>query len=218
MAKTSGLFITVEGVEGAGKSTIMRVIEGFLKQHILYKNKEIDFVITREPGGTEIAEAIRRVLLNCYEDTMSEDTELLLYFAARAEHLAQLILPALQSGKIVVCDRFTDASYAYQGGGRGIPEQRLAALENWVQGDLRPDVTILLDVSAEIGLKRASGRGALDRIEKEQIEFFERVRTSYLKRAKRFKNQYVVINANNSKNIVKKAVEKVLDNVLQTWR
>lgn len=217
-SQDKGLFITIEGVEGAGKSTVVKMIEHFLKQHAVYKEKKIEYIFTREPGGTEIAEAIRHVLLNCYSEAMSENTELLLYFAARAEHLAKLIGPALRSGKIVICDRFTDASYAYQGGGRGIPASRLSVLENWVQGTLRPDVTLLLDVPPEVGLCRIQKRGTLDRIEQEKIDFFKRVRVCYLKRAKRYHRQYIVIDTNCSKKEVKRKIEQVMDHVLCRWK
>lgn len=198
------MFITIEGIEGAGKSTAVNIITDYLKE------KEIDFIATREPGGTEIAEAIRQLLLCSYHEKMAEDTELLLMFASRAQHIAQVILPALNAQKVVICDRFTDASFAYQGGGRGVSEERIAILENWVQGQLRPDLTILLDVPTELGFKRINGRGGLDRIEQEKVHFFERVRACYLTRAERYSNRYRIINAAVSLKEMKTALIKVL--------
>ncbi len=195
-----GFFITVEGVEGAGKSTAMKFIEAHLREN------DIDVVVTREPGGTEIAEVIRHVLLDHHEEVMAEDTELLLMFASRAQHIVQVIKPNLLKGKTVLCDRFTDASFAYQGGGRCIPEARIAALEAWVLGDFRPDITILLDLPSEIGVSRVRGRGQLDRIETEELAFFNRVRECYLDRAKQYAERYRLINAEQSIAEVKQAL------------
>jgi len=168
-----GLFITLEGGEGAGKSTSLAFVCELLEQ----AGKRV--VVTREPGGTPLGEKIRELLLHGREN-MDVDTELLLMFAARAEHLARVIRPALADGTCVVCDRFTDATYAYQGGGRGVPEARIRILEEWVQQGLRPDLTLLLDIPAGQGLERAGQRSAPDRFEREQIDFFERVRNRYL--------------------------------------
>ena len=168
-----GLFITLEGGEGAGKSTSLAFVREFLEQagrHVL---------VTREPGGTPLGEKIRELLLHGRED-MQVDTELLLMFAARAEHLARVIRPALAEGACVVCDRFTDATYAYQGGGRGVPEARIRILEDWVQQGLRPGLTLLLDIPVEQGLGRAGLRSVPDRFEREKTDFFERVRNRYL--------------------------------------
>lgn len=173
-----GRFITLEGIEGAGKSSHIDTVEETLRQ----AGKSV--VATREPGGTPIAEKIRSVLLDKSNAKMSNDTELLLVFAARAEHLDVVIRPALRSGTWVVCDRFTDATYAYQGGGRGIDQARIAALEQWVQGELRPDLTLVLDLPVEEGLKRARNRSHADRFEAESYGFFARVRKNYLDRAK----------------------------------
>ena len=151
----------------------------------LLSKQDLEYVLTREPGGTEIAEDIRQVILKPHQEIMSPDTELLLMFASRAQHLATIILPALRAGKVVVSDRFTDATYAYQGGGRGVDEQRIEFLEQWVQQDLQPDLTILLDAPIELGLKRILSRGARDRIKQEKVDFFHRVRDSYLQRASR---------------------------------
>jgi len=172
-----GRFITVEGIEGAGKSTQMDVLRRFLDA------KGIPVVMTREPGGTPLGEAVRALLLNPDNGGMSADAELLLVFAARAEHLHKVVSPALESGNWVLSDRFTDATYAYQGGGRGIAQARIAALEQWVQGDLRPDLTLLLDVTVETGMARITARGQPDRFEREDGAFFQRIRDNYLQRA-----------------------------------
>lgn len=172
-----GRFITVEGIEGAGKSTQMEVIGEFLGA------RNIPVVMTREPGGTHLGEAVRELLLNPDNHGMATDAELLLVFAARAEHLHKVIRPALESGDWVLSDRFTDATYAYQGGGRGIAQARIGALEEWVQGSLRPDLTLLLDVPVEAGMARIEKRGRPDRFERENREFFQRIRDNYLQRA-----------------------------------
>jgi dTMP kinase len=183
-----GRFISLEGGEGAGKSTCL----AFVREYIEQTGRRV--IVTREPGGTELGEKIRDLLLHGRE-SMCVDTELLLMFAARAEHLATVIRPSLANGSDVLCDRFTDATYAYQGGGRGVPETRIQVLENWVQGDLRPDLTLLLDLPVDQGLARAGNRSAPDRFEREQLEFFERVRTSYLAAAKREPKRFRVIDA-----------------------
>ena len=172
-----GHFVTVEGIEGAGKSTQMDAIRQFLEE------RGIRVVMTREPGGTPLSEAVRTLLLDPDNRGMSPATELLLVFAARAEHLHKVIRPALESGHWVLSDRFTDATFAYQGGGRGIEAARIATLEEWVQGRLRPDLTLLLDVPVEAGMSRIAGRGQRDRFEREDREFFQRIRNSYLQRA-----------------------------------
>jgi len=187
MTTKKGLFITVEGLEGAGKSTVIQFIQNYLLLH------NVELVVTREPGGTEIAEAIRHLLLSYYEEKMAEDTELLLFYAGRAQHIASVIKPALDAGKVVLCDRFSDTSFAYQGGGRGIPEERLAILDHWVLGDLKPDLTLFLDVPIEVGMQRIKKRGACDRIESEELAFFERVRAAYLERAERYADRYRII-------------------------
>jgi dTMP kinase len=168
-----GLFITLEGGEGAGKSTSLTFVREFLEQ----AGRRV--VVTREPGGTPLGEKIRELLLHGREN-MHVDSELLLMFAARAEHLARVIRPALAEGTCVVCDRFTDATYAYQGGGRGASEAHIRILEDWVQQGLRPDLTLLLDIPVEQGLVRAGQRSAPDRFESEKMDFFERVRNRYL--------------------------------------
>ena len=183
-----GKFITIEGSEGAGKSTNIQFIENYLTE------KKIPFILTREPGGTPLAEKIRDLLLDKANTSLCDDTELLLMFAARAQHLNELIIPALKAGKWVISDRFTDASYAYQGGGRGLSWQKIAQLEQWVQGDLRPDATILLDIPVAQGMQRVRNRGEMDRFEQEQLSFFQRIRDSYLKLAKDNPERFHIIN------------------------
>nr|WP_201786915.1 dTMP kinase [Acidihalobacter prosperus] len=185
-----GRFITLEGGEGVGKSTQIAYARSLLEalgQRV---------VATREPGGTPLAEAIRALLKGETGEGMDADTELLLVFAARNEHLAKVIRPALQRGDWVLCDRFTDATYAYQGLGRGLPANRIEALEHWVQGDLRPDMTLLLDAPVELGFARVAKRGeAFDRFEREARNFFERVRAAYRERAGEFPERFRVIDA-----------------------
>lgn len=185
----SGLFITLEGPEGAGKSTNREYLAELLKQ------AGVEVVLTREPGGTPLAERIRELLLAPDSEVMAVDTELLLMFAARAQHLAGVIRPALARGAVVLCDRFTDATYAYQGGGRGLAHERIAILEQFVQGDLRPDLTLVFDLPVEVGLARAAARGKLDRFEQEQQSFFEAVRQTYLARAAQAPERYRVLDA-----------------------
>jgi dTMP kinase len=184
-----GKFITVEGIEGAGKSTCMQVLVDTLKV------QDITFIQTREPGGTALGEDIRDLLLGHKHTGMAYQTELLLMFAARAEHLQQKILPALNTGQWVICDRFTDATYAYQGAGRRLAIDSIAVLENWVQGELRPDLTLLLDLPVELGLQRAGKRSAPDRFESENLVFFERIRQGYLDIAKQQPQRVKVIDA-----------------------
>ncbi len=172
-----GRFITVEGIEGAGKSTQMAAIREYLSA------QGVRVVVTREPGGTRLGEAVRALLLDPGNRGMSSDTELLLVFAARAEHLHKVIVPALEAGDWVLSDRFTDATFAYQGGGRGVDGARIAALEQWVQGELRPDLTLLLDLPVATGMARINARGRPDRFEREDPAFFERIRSCYLQRA-----------------------------------
>lgn len=184
-----GRFITLEGGEGVGKSTNLRFIQQLLAQ------KQLDVLLTREPGGTGLAEKIRQLLLEKHSEAITPQAELLLVFAARAQHIQHVILPALTQGKWVLSDRFTDATYAYQGGGRNMDNQIIAWLENTVQGGLRPDLTLLLDAPVETGLLRAQHRGKLDRFESEQLDFFERVRQAYLARARQNPRRYAIIDA-----------------------
>ncbi|MDA8484763.1 dTMP kinase [Pseudomonas resinovorans] len=205
----SGLFITLEGPEGAGKSTNREYLAERLRSH------GIEVVLTREPGGTPLAERIRELLLTPSDETMGVDTELLLVFAARAQHLEGVIKPALSRGAVVLCDRFTDATYAYQGGGRGLPEARIALLENFVQGDLRPDLTLVFDLPVEVGLTRAAARGRLDRFEQEQRSFFEAVRQTYLQRAQAAADRYKVIDASLPLTEVQANLDKLLPELLE---
>ena len=199
-----GKFITVEGIEGVGKTTNI----DFIHQQLQAAGRDV--VLTREPGGTPLAEAIRGLLLDPAYTGMDSTCELQLMFAARAEHLARVVWPALEQGQWVLCDRFTDATYAYQGGGRGIDGGVIARLEELVQGDFRPDLTLLLDVPVEIGLARASKRGALDRFEQEKVAFFERVRNTYLEMAQRSPDRYRVIDASLPLNDVQNQIAAIL--------
>jgi dTMP kinase len=189
MMHNRGRFITFEGTEGVGKSTQLENAANTLK------NLGVDFIVTREPGGTPMAENIRELLLSPREEPVHETTELLLMFAARAQHLHNRILPALDKGQWVLCDRFTDATFAYQGGGRGVPAERIALLESLVQGEVRPDHVILLDAPVETGMARAKKRGELDRFEQETLAFFQRIRDTYLARATAMPGNYHVVNA-----------------------
>jgi dTMP kinase len=185
----NGKLITLEGGEGAGKSTVLDSVRGLLAQ------RGLDVVVTREPGGTPAGEAIRGVLLDPQLRGMRAETELLLMFAARAQLVRELIQPALLAGRWVLADRFTDASFAYQGGGRGQPAERIAELERWAAAGLQPDVTLLLDLPVTDGLKRANGRGTADRIEMENADFFERVRSVYRARAAAEPQRFRLIDA-----------------------
>jgi len=185
-------FISVEGNEGVGKTTVMNFIKDLLQKN------SCSYVATREPGGTEIAEKIRQLLLEHHSEKMADDAELLLLFAGRAQHIESVIKPALAKGEWVITDRFTDASYAYQGGARGIPLSRIEALAKWVQGDLWPSLTFLLDAPVDVAMQRVSNRGKKDRIELEKIEFFEKVRQSYLDLAKKHPNRFVLIDASQN--------------------
>lgn len=204
MNQPQAKFITLEGGEGVGKTTSLAFIEEMLL------SQEIPVLVTREPGGTELAERIRQLLLDHHDEPMAVDTELLLMFASRAQHLNQLIKPAIAEGKWVLCSRFTDSTYAYQGGGRGIDAKRIAVLEQWVHGDFQPDLTLYFDLPVEVGLARAKARGELDRIEVEQADFFERVRQTYLNRAKQ-EARYQVIDASQSIEGVQNQLRQRLD-------
>ena len=203
----NGQFITVEGIEGVGKTTNIE----FIQQRLFAAGKDV--VVTREPGGTPLGEAIRGLLLDPQYTGMDSTCELQLMFAARAEHLARVIRPSLENGQWVLCDRFTDATYAYQGGGRGIDTGIIARLETLVQSDFRPDITLLLDVPVEVGLARASKRGDLDRFEQEKVEFFERVRQAYLDMARQHAGRYRVIDASQPLEQVQQQLELVLQSV-----
>lgn len=201
---TQGVFITVEGIEGVGKTTNMAFIQQYLQSH------HVELTVTREPGGTPLAEDIRGLLLSNRDEELNNDAELLLVFAARAQHLGRLIKPALAQGGWVLSDRFTDATYAYQGGGRGLSMDMIASLEQTVQGDLRPDLTLLLDVPVEVGLARAGQRGELDRFEREKQAFFEKVRDTYLQRAAAEPERFCIVDASQPLAAVQADIEAAL--------
>lgn len=209
MQNKKALFITIEGIEGAGKSTAIR----FLQEKLAQTN--ISFVLTREPGGTEIAESIRKILLKHYTEKMTAHTELLLFFAARAQHIETIIKPALQAQQWLICDRFTEASYAYQGGGRQIDLKFIAQLEKQIQVDLQPDITILLDLPIHMITKRISKRNTLDRIEQEQLDFFQRVREVYLQRAALFPKRFYLIDASQDLNTVQQHLNDLLNHLIK---
>jgi len=200
-----GKFITVEGSEGVGKSTNV----DFLASAI--KSRGFEVICTREPGGTPIAERIRQILLEHGEEPLPDIAELLLFFASRSLHMSNKIRPALEAGKWVICDLFTDASRAYQGSGRGLDMQRINLLADWVQDDLQPDMTLLLDAPAEIGMQRAAQRGETDRLENEQISFYERVRAGYLALAKEHPARYRVVDAARPLQEVQTSIGEVLE-------
>jgi len=199
-----GKFITLEGIEGVGKTSNLR----FIKE--LLESSGHDCVVTREPGGTNLGEALRGLLLSHSDDQMSADAELLMMFAARAEHLSKVILPALENDQTVLCDRFTEATYAYQGGGRLLDVDKISELEQWVQGDLRPDLTIILDAPVEIGRARAGSRSAPDRIEKEQDDFFQRVREAYIELANNYPQRICLIDASVDLDAVQQQIREKL--------
>ena len=198
---SSARFITFEGVDGAGKSTHLEWFADALRQ------RSIDLLVTREPGGTPLGESLREILLN---QPMHAETEVLLMFAARREHVEQVIRPALKRGTWVISDRFSDASFAYQGGGRGVPLGKLEQLEQWVHGDLQPDLTLLFDIPIEIARQRLSNNASLDRFEQERGEFFERVRQAYLARAAKSPQRFAVIHAEKTMPEVQQALAKIV--------
>jgi dTMP kinase len=206
-----GVFLTFEGTEGVGKSTQLQYAAQWLRQH------NIDVVTTREPGGTPMAESIRDVLLSPRQETVDDVTELLLMFAARSQHLSTRIKPELAAGKWVLCDRFTDATYAYQGGGRGVAADQIAVLEQLVQASFRPDHVILLDAPVATGMARARQRGELDRFEREALEFFERVRGVYLERASRWPNQYHRLDASLPLDQVSQGLSRILKGIVENF-
>lgn len=203
-----GQFITFEGTEGVGKSTQLQNAATVLQ------NAGIDVIVTREPGGTPMAESIRELLLAPREEPVNEITELLLMFAARAQHLHSRILPELAAGRWVLCDRFTDATFAYQGGGRGVSLQAIQTLETLVQGEVRPDHVILLDAPVETGMARAKHRGELDRFEQEAVAFFERIRQVYLARAAAAPENYHVVDASRPLEQVSDSVSQLLKSLV----
>ncbi|MCP5122230.1 MAG: dTMP kinase [Pseudomonadales bacterium] len=206
-----GLFITVEGGEGVGKSTGIAFLEKTLQAH------GVELLVTREPGGSKLGEELRRLLLAVDDEPLDPTAELLLMFAARAQHISGRIEPALAAGKWVLCDRFTDATYAYQCGGRGIDRGAVSALENLVQGTLRPDCTLLLDAPVSIGLARARMRGDLDRFELEELAFFERVRATYLELAAGSSGRFRIIDAGQPLEQVQEQLLKVCKELTACW-
>jgi len=201
----SGRFITLEGGEGAGKSTQVARLRDW------WEARGAEVLVTRQPGGTPLAEKIRALLLHEHAAPVDDLTELLLLFAARAQFLAEQVRPALARDAVVLCDRFTDSTYAYQGGGRGMDPEAIATLERLVHGDLQPDLTLLLDLPVAQGLERAAGRGAADRIEQEDTAFFERVRSAFLARARAFPDRFVVVDAGGAPDAVWAALEAELE-------
>lgn len=209
MTDKKGRFITIEGTEGVGKSSNMLFIQQWLEA------EGIEVVVSREPGGTPMAEEIRELLLQKREEPVDETAELLLMFAARAQHMRQLIMPALNRGAWVLCDRFTDATYAYQGAGRKLSIEKIQLLESLVQGSLRPDTVFVLDVDVELGLQRAAERSEKDRFELQQVEFFERVRSCYLDRAKNSPDRYLIVDAGRQLIDVQKQISGYLNELLK---
>ncbi|WP_417510010.1 dTMP kinase [Methylophaga sp.] len=206
-----GKFISIEGIEGAGKSTQIQFIKTYLERF----NQTV--VVTREPGGTPLAEEIRALLLKPREERVSDDTELLLMFAARAQHINQVILPALSEGKWVVCDRFVDATFAYQGAGRGIHEERIASLADWTLAGLKTDLTLLFDLPVDVGQQRVNQRLLQkDRFEQEKTDFFEKIRHCYLERATAEPERIQIIDAEKSITAIEQQVSNILDKLLKT--
>ncbi|WP_308367225.1 MULTISPECIES: dTMP kinase [unclassified Microbulbifer] len=203
-----GKFITLEGGEGVGKSTNLQFITGWLR------DRGIAFIQTREPGGTPLAEELRELLLCNRDEAVDPTAELLMVFAARAQHIARVIEPALARGDWVICDRFTDATYAYQGGGRQLDRTLIAQLEQTVQGDLRPDRVLLLDLDPQTGLARAADIGAADRFENEQLAFFLRVRAAYRERAEAAPERYAVIDASQPLEQVQRQLQTELERLV----
>ncbi|CAC9953094.1 Thymidylate kinase (EC 2.7.4.9) [uncultured Gammaproteobacteria bacterium] len=199
-----GKFITIDGVEGAGKSTQISFICDYLQA------KGINVILTREPGGTDLGEKIRELLLSTKTKSMHSDSELLLMFAARNEHIHEKIIPALERGDWVLSDRFTDASYAYQGGGRGLDAERIEQLEQWVLQDFTPDMTLLLDIPVEQGMSRVESRGKKDRIELEAMDFFERVRQAYIARSEKYPERIKLIDSSRTKEHTSAQIEQIL--------
>ena len=209
MQLKTGRFITLEGMEGAGKSTNLEYLCS------LFEQRGLPFIVTREPGGTEVAEAIRELLLKQHDEAIVPMSELLLVFAARAQHLERVIVPALQRGQWVICDRFTDATYAYQGCGRQMGPEQVERLEAWVQGELRPDLTIVLDVPVALSVERISARAELDRFEAEPTAFFERVREGYLSRANTDARRYRLVDASRTLPEVQQQLLEIIESFIE---
>jgi len=209
MNQNKGSFISLEGSEGVGKTSSLKFIEDQIRKlgH--------DVLITREPGGTDLAEQIRGLLLADRQEPVESKTELLLMFASRYQHVTQVIKPALDQGTWVICDRFVDASYAYQGGGRGISVEQIEQLEHWCLGHFKPDLTLLLDMSVEEGLERTKKRGKADRFETEKMAFYENIRRAYLNRAKTDPKRMKIIDASPSMAQVQQSIKQTLDSFIQ---
>ena len=208
MTSPRGKFITVEGIEGTGKSTQFDFLTDQIEQrgHTVFR--------TREPGGTPMAERVRRILLDIDQEPIPEIAELLLFFASRSLHLQNAIVPALARGEWVLCDRFTDTSRAYQGSGRGLDMAQIETLADWVQGDIEPDLTILLDAPAEIGLERAKMRGDANRMDSQTLEFYRRARQGYLALAERFSERFEVVDASVDIAAVQVSIQRILQKKL----
>jgi dTMP kinase len=212
VTNSRGKLITVEGQDGAGKSTNIAIIEAVLTEH------KIAYVQTREPGGTQFGEAVRDLILGSKDTNFGDMAELLLMFAARAQHIEEVIEPSLSAGRWVVSDRFTDASYAYQGGGRGVSMSIIAEMEQCVQGDLRPDITLLLDLPVALGEQRAGERSAADRFEQQQIDFKQRVRDCYLAIAAKDTARVKVVDASQSFETVASAIQRMMTDFIHRVR
>ena len=212
MKTKKGYFISLEGVEGVGKSTAF----DFMRNYLI--SQGMDLTVTREPGGTEIAESIRQVLLHKHQEKMATDTEVLLMFASRAQNIEAVIKPALEQNQWVLADRFADASFAYQGGGRKVPLSRMQLMADWVLGSLQPDMTILLDAPVELGLQRVEARGQKDRIETEGVDFFERVRAVYLELAKQQPNRFRIVDATRTIVEVEQQLQQLLDPLIAEYQ
>lgn len=208
--ETRAQFITLDGIDGSGKTTQLNVVRDW------FAARQMPVVFTREPGGTPLGEKLRELLLDP-QTRVSLHTETLLMFAARRQHLEDVVLPTLAQGVHVVSDRFTDATFAYQGGGRGLPTAEVEVLENWVQGSLRPDLTILLDVPLEVSVARIEGSRDKDRFEREDSDFFARVRAAYLQRAAQSPQRYEIINSHRDKAEVKQDIEAVLNRLFHFY-
>ncbi|HUO44514.1 MAG TPA: dTMP kinase [Burkholderiales bacterium] len=201
-----GKFITLEGVDGAGKSTHLEWLADF------WRARGCDLIVTREPGGTTLGERLRELLLS---EPMHAETETLLMFAARREHLHQVVMPCLEAGQWVLCDRFTDATFAYQGGGRGVAWHKVEALEQWVHADLDPDLTLYFDVSPAVGRQRMAGVRRPDRFEREQDDFFQRVRDAYLLRARNAPQRIHIVDAERSLEEIRRELTVIAEMLCQ---
>lgn len=204
-----GKLITLEGIEGVGKSSNLRFIATTLE------NQGIDVLVTREPGGTPLAEDLRKILLADYQEKTYPETELLMLYAGRFQHVESVIKPALAQGRWVLCDRFNDATFAYQGAGRQISLEKIHQLDEWTLGDFAPALTIILDAPVEVALKRIQTHRQLDRFEKEKSEFFDRIRQAYLARAKRHPERYQIVDASRDLEAVQQSIRELLSQFIK---